>query len=256
MPGGRYDSSLTRVGPVFDRLAKRTDDWIRKLLELPISGFAQVVIPETLDLSFQNGCWGSDEISLRPPVSLLSWLVRHPENWAVKPDNEERVQLYSHDIDTVGRALELLRTSGLDRGWFIFEGRTHPDAMLVTPDAIVVVEGKRTELGPTTHTKWMAGRHQIWRHIDAAWEIRGRRNVYGILLVEGEDDHQVPEKWLRAVENTLSEEGIEGSFPHRPSDEIADIRQCFLGVCTWQQVCGSFGIDFNELPETTADIDM
>lgn len=37
----------------------------------------------------------------------------------------------------------------------VLEGRSSPDVWLATPRAVVVIEGKRTENGPTTHTSFM-----------------------------------------------------------------------------------------------------
>ena len=253
MPGGKYDSSLTRVAPVFERLKAQSGEWPRRLLELPEFGSAGSVSTGDMDLTFIEGWWGKAERGLRPPVSLLSWLVRHPETWAASPERDERRRLLSGDPATVDLALESLRRSEADRDWFIFEGRTYPDALIQTPDAIIVVEGKRTESGPTTHTKWMAGRHQIWRHIDAAWEIRGQRDVFGIFIVEGENSG-VPKKWRQAAQDALDEPALLGSFPHRSSVEVAELRRCFLGVCTWRQVCECFSIDLREMPDTVSGL--
>lgn len=46
----------------------------------------------------------------------------------------------------------LLRSAGTGRGWHVLEGPTYPDVFVETRDALVVVEGKRTEAGPTTST--------------------------------------------------------------------------------------------------------
>ena len=59
------------------------------------------------------------------------------------------------------------------RAWYVFEGQTSVDAYLCTSRYVVLVEGKRTESGPTTHTSWMEVRHQVLRNIDAAWNGRG-----------------------------------------------------------------------------------
>lgn len=252
MPGGKYDSSKTRVTPVFNRLAEEPWDWPFRLLKLAEFGSVEAVIPDTLDMTYVKGSWGANEQGLRPPISLLSWLVRHPENWPVEADMKKRRQLSSGDPTAFEDALELLRKSDTDRGWFIMEGRTYPDALILTPDAIIVVEGKRTETGPTTHTKWMDSRHQIWRHIDAAWELRGKRHVFGMFIVEG-NSHGVPDNWRRAAIDSLSEVVLRGSFPHRSCEEIAEISRCFLGVCTWHRVCESFGFDVGELPDTVAE---
>lgn len=99
---------------------------------------------------------------MTPPVSLLSWLVRNLS----EPDDgrevdEHRARLIAGDATTISEALGLLRSGGIGKGWHVLEGRTHPDVFLETPDAVIVVEGKRTEPGPTTETTWMPGRHQM-----------------------------------------------------------------------------------------------
>jgi hypothetical protein len=250
MPGGPRDSSLTRVAPVFDALSRRPDDWPRRLLALAQFGALGGSVPEDLDMSFLRGCWGGGERGLDPPLSLLSWLIRHPQEWASEADNEQRRLLESGDPPTVELALASLRLGHPDRDWFILEGRTFPDAFIETPGALIVVEGKRTESGPTTHTKWMPGRHQIWRHIDAAWEIRGRRQVYGLFIVEGGDE-DIPQVWAKAARDTVAEAALLASFPHRSSDEVAQLRCCFRGVTTWDRVCREFSIDKGKLPDTT-----
>jgi hypothetical protein len=215
---------------------------------------------DTLDLSFQRGQWGAFEAQLTPPVSLLSWLIRNGQR--LEPRNIDgdgdtatmRRKLVAGDPATIAEALKLLRTSSDPKGWHIFEGPTCPDAFIETPDALLVVEGKRTEPGATTHTSWMDGRHQMWRHIDAAWEIRGRRKVFGFFVVNGDDAGNVPELWKRASLETLGPEAISSSFPHRSAEETLDISNCFLGITTWQQICVQFGLLHGDLPETTADV--
>lgn len=250
MSGGKFDSSLTRVAPVFDRLEAMAKDWPMRLLALAGHGASDCADWRGLDLTYLRGWWGKRERPLRPPVSLLSWLIRHPESWVSCPGQTERERqaLKAGDPATVERALDFLRSSDADRGWFIFEGRTFPDAIIETTDALVVIEGKRTERGPTTHTTWLGGRHQIWRHIDAAWEMRGRKKVFGIFIVEG-DDHCVPQVWQEAARETVSEAVLASSLPHRPSSEVRCLRQCFLGVTTWGAVCAEFGINVMDLPD-------
>jgi hypothetical protein len=242
--------------PVFDQLRAREGDWIRDLLALPKYG-SGVPIPEGIDLAFARGDWGTTERGLQPPVALLSWLIRNlPPPTGETEINEERIHLLAHDPGTIERALELLRAAGPGRGWHVFEGPTYPDVTLETPGALVVVEGKRTEAGPTTHTTWLAARHQMWRHMDAAWEVRGRRAVFGFFLVEGLPPRpsDVPPAWQMASSVTLQAEALEASFPHRSETERKALARGFLGVATWQQVCARFGLDFDALPKTVSDI--
>jgi hypothetical protein len=250
MPGGERDSSKTRVAPVFDQLANRADDWVRALLLL--ARFGKGVIPrEDVDLAYSAGFWGPRERGLRPPISLLSWLIRNltPPTGTATVTTERR-QLLFRDPKTIEAALRLLRNSDTDRGWWLFEGCTYPDVTIETPGAIVVIEGKRTEPGPTTWTTWMAARHQIWRHMDAAWEIRGGREVYGLFIVEGSsNDRAVPAVWQRAADEAMSGAALLGSFPHRSAAERDAIAAGFLGVATWQAVCQHFDIDYHGLPD-------
>ncbi len=254
MSGGMYDSSKTRVAPVFNALARGKGQWPRRLLALAQEPLA--AIDPTLDLAFQRGFWGATEKGLDPPISLLSWLIRHISQPMVPTTIDDRRQkLLARDAATIQAALRELRNCGQDRAWNVFEGQTFPDALIETPDALIVVEGKRTEPGPTTATTWMRSRHQIWRHIDAAWEIRGRRQVFGLFVVQGQpQDGAVPAVWQQAVEDARRPAVLEQSFPHRGRAELEQIVRCLLGVTTWQRVCTQFGLDYAALPQTVADL--
>lgn len=101
-------------------------------------------------------------------------------------------------------------------------------------------------------TTWLDGRHQIWRHIDAAWEVRGRRAASGFFIVEGDssgDSHRLPEVWSEAFLNCLTDEALETSFPHRSMAEARAISRCFLGATTWQRVCDTFGLAWQGLSD-------
>lgn len=256
MPGGRYDSSKTRVAPVFDQLRLRTDDWVRGLLILAQHGSPET-IDDNIDLGYVAGAWGTNEKGIPPPVALLSWLIRNLMP-PLKPTeiNDDRQRLLARDAEAIEQALQLLGSASASRRWHIFEGPTYPDALIETRGALIVVEGKRTEAGPTESTTWMAGRRQIWRHMDAAWERRGDRTVFGLFLVEGapEQPFDVPPIWESASRDTLTAQALSSSFPHRGTVERDAIARGFLGAATWQRVCAHFGIDFGALPDTTADL--
>ena len=210
-----------------------------------------------VNLSYTAGFWGDAERPLEPPVALLSWQIRNLAP-PVGPAHitDERARLLAGDAGTVAAALALLRSAGTGTAWYIFEGPSYPDVYIETPNALVVIEGKRTERAPTTHTTWMPGRHQVWRHIDGAWEVRGRRAVFGLLLVEGAATNptEVPAVWQAAASAAFSTETLRCSFPHRGVEERAAIAQGFIGVATWQAVCRRFGLDFAALPDTTVEL--
>jgi hypothetical protein len=254
MPGGNYDSSLTRVAPVFDQLQNQRGEWVRHLLAIPRHGFAASKDWHDLDLTFVRGSWGPTERGLPPPDSLLSWLIQNlaqPADTSLVDPN--RARLIARDAHTIELALELLKSTGRGKAWHVLEGPTYPDAIIETPDALIVIEGKRTEAGPTTKTKWMAGRHQMWRHLDAAWEARGTRQVFGFFLVEGDASAplDVPPVWREAATATISASVLDASLPHRSQTQREQLLQTFLGAATWQAVCSEFRLDVASLPDTT-----
>jgi hypothetical protein len=259
MPGGKYDSSKTRVRPVFDALWATGRDWLPQMLALPIGGCASAET-KTGDWTLIEGHWEPHEKCLNPPVSLLSWLIRNVDSLASNAlDSESRRHLATGDPETVDHALRLLRTENASRGWYIFEGPTCPDVYLIARDALVIVEGKRTEKTTTTDTKWLRGRHQIWRHIDAAWEIRGRRAVYGFFIVESDDsstDGSVPRAWRDDTQTCFDPQVLRTSLPHRSEQEAAAISHCYLGATTWRKVCMQFHIDWRTLPHEISKPDI
>jgi Protein of unknown function (DUF429) len=261
---GSWNSSRTRVAPVFQALtAKAADDaqWVRRLLDLVV-GESQHARPwRQQDVTVHSSHFEPAERGLQPPVALLSWLVRNLNCPADRIDGtdevaRERRKLAVGESVAIERALGLLRRGGSGRAWYVLEGPTYPDVLLVTSDALVVIEGKRTEAGPTTSTTWMPGRHQMLRHLDAAWEIRGRRSVYGFFVVEAEPNGgtRVPRHWRDAADATRSDAAVGGSLPHRSPEERAGIVECFLGVTTWQAIVAAFGLDPTLLLEQVASV--
>lgn len=195
--------------------------------------------------------WGESEKPLEPPVTLLKWIVSNLselENTPVlgeKPTDtkEKRQALIRGDENVVREALRLLDRGARGSEWYVLEGLSKPDVYLETERALVVIEGKRTEHGPTTHTTWMPVRHQMLRHIDGAWEKRGARSVYGFFIVEDDGAGQLPAAWVQYAKATVSQDALDKSLPHRTTEERAAIANAFLGVTTWQAVCAAFDID-------------
>lgn len=255
---GIHNSSKTRVTPAFGDLYEgdRTGaSWVPELLKLPLHGNA-FDPPAGCDFRIYRHFWGENEIKLKPPLALLSWLIRHPEQLA-KSRGASRPQLLKERAELLAgsnarslEALSLLRSDANGENWYIFEGESHPDVFIETPDLIVVVEGKRKETRPTTDTEWMPVRHQMLRHIDDAWEIRGRKQVSGFFVVEAEETRgQVPAKWQQFAKDTISRNAVSLSLPHRSSEEQDAIASCFAGVTTWQRLCHEFKIDYGSLPD-------
>jgi hypothetical protein len=257
---GKYDSSITRVVPVFDMLkeGKDSEGWLQKLISLPTGG-SPVALPPGCRFSIDECCWGNNEKKLDPPVALLSWLIRHPRpvsaKLSVNDDKaKKRQELLTGRQELVLEALSLLRHNPTREDWHIFEGQSQPDVYIQTPDLIVIIEGKRTEKKPTTSTKWMTGRHQMLRHIDCAWEIAGSRKVIGFFVVEGNSGScDVPPEWIQFSQQTVTPEAIASSLPHRGPEEQLEIAKCYAGITTWQRVCSEFCISYDALPDEVAE---
>lgn len=249
--GGKNDSTRTRVAPTFDAISATGPDWLKRLLRLPKHGAPGSAVRWSDDLRVLEFRWGAKEKLLNPPRSLLEWLVNNLE---VEPPPahddpseaaEMRRRLFRRDPETIAVAMRHLAKGITHRRWWVLEGPTHPDVYLETPDAIVVIEGKYTERGPTTYTQWMPIRHQMHRHLDAAWEIRGGKRVYGFFIVEGDGrSGEVTSDWLRFAEQTYSDKALIRSLPHRCEEREA-LARCFLGVTTWQNVLREFGLTAN-----------
>jgi hypothetical protein len=261
---GELDSSRTRVAPIFTSLwalQGRRPSWLADLLELPeIDGEhpgAQLPPPGAVRRygwgRAEEGCPG--ELALPAPPALLRWLVLHLDPSripTVRPAiDEPREALAAGDHN---RCMEALRhldegTQPAEGAWHILEGPTFPDVYLETDD-LVVVEGKRTERGPTRDTTFMPVRDQLLRHMDAALGYAGRsRRVVGFYAVEGDppDDPAVPEKWRAAVRGTVSEDIVGESLPHRSSRDRAALAEGVLGAVTWKRICEIFGLSFPPL---------
>jgi hypothetical protein len=251
---GIFDSSRTRVAPVFGRLQCLDPSgrlWLQGLLELANTRKAQR--PDAGPSRLRLAKWWPREARLAAPPGLLRWLLENAEEphdaaaWGREPEvKENRRRVVDRDADTLAKALRSLEQRRLSpRAWYVLEGPSQPDVYLDSDDVVIVVEGKRTETAPTTSTAWMKVRHQMMRHLDAAWEHRAGRRIYGMYIVEAgaaSSASEPPFTWHAAVESTISDEVLRGSLPHRTPDERSQIASALLGVTTWQAVCDEFQI--------------
>ncbi len=252
---GRFNSSKTRVVPVFDALYQRDSSgssWLPALaalgsraagLELP-SDFGR--LPEDY-----QPYWGEKERRLDPPPALLQWLAGNASKpasdklWGSEQVRALREQLVAGDEAVIKQALESLQNSPRRRAWYVLEGESFPDAFLQTDKLLFVIEGKRKESKLTTTTTWMAGRSQIIRHMDAAWEVRGGRRVLGLTIVEGEGGSEAVAPspyWMRQSDDQVAPKKLADSLPHRDAGSRTQLASGFLGVTTWQRVCKTFRI--------------
>ena len=263
---GIYDSSRTRVAPVFGRLQCFDPSgrvWLQGLLEL--ANTRKLPRPQAGTSPLRVAKWWPREARLAAPPGLLRWLLENAQEprdaaaWGRRPEvMASRRRVVDRDADTLAGALRSLQERRPSpRAWYVLEGPSQPDVYLDSADAVIVVEGKRTETGPITSTAWMSVRHQMLRHLDGAWEHRQGRRIYGLFIVEAEKGTTSVEPssaWHEAVELTISDEVLKGSLPHRSPDERSQIASALLGVTTWQAVCDEFQIPREVLiPEVLDD---
>ena len=251
---GIYDSSRTRVAPVFGRLQCLDPSgrlWLQGLLEL--ANTRKLPSPQAGTSRLRLAKWWPKEAKLAAPPGLLRWLLENAEEprsaaaWGRSPEvMANRRRVVDRDADTLAGALKSLQERRPSRrAWYVLEGPSQPDVFLDTAEAVVVIEGKRTEPDLATSTAWMPVRHQMLRHLDAAWEHRQGRRIYGLFIVEAEEGTASvgpSSAWHQAVEMAIAEEVLEGSLPHRTPDERSQIAGALLGVTTWQVVCDEFQI--------------
>ena len=253
---GAYNSSTTRVVPVFDRLMDSDPTghaWLRGLLTLGSRADA-VPLPEGVGLlpPKHPRSWGHSERRLKPPLSLLEYLVRNITPAQVDRAGDDdpvralRMSLAMRDDAVLQEALRGIRTSPRPpRAWYLLEGPSSPDACLETSQLLLVIEGKRTEATVTSHTKWMPARSQLVRHMDAAMEVADGRLVLGLLIVEGANSasSQLPSShWLEASDAQFTAHALERSLPHRSAEERRGLYNGYLGVTTWQAICSRFSL--------------
>jgi len=263
---GIYDSSRTRVAPVFGRLQCLDPSgklWLQGLLEM--ANTRKLPRPDAGSSRLRVAKWWPREAKLAAPPGLLRWLLENAEEprnaaaWGRRPEvMANRRRVVDRDADTLAGALRSLQERRPStRAWYVLEGPSQPDVFLDTADCVVVIEGKRSEPDLATSTAWMPVRHQMLRHLDAAWEHRQGRRIYGLFIVDKEEGAASAEPssaWHQAVEATISEEVLKGSLPHRSPEERVQIASALLGATTWQAVCDEFQIPLGVLiPEVFDD---
>lgn len=141
---GVYDSSRTRVQPIFDALYKQNKTgilWLTPLLNLARRPGERVAIPNWLDPLVEEPQY---EFPVNPSRSFLRWLLENP-NQLAKPSQEvwdgyspttreKREKLFHGDQVILQEAIDELYSQDklAERAWWRFEGVTKVDCVLRT----------------------------------------------------------------------------------------------------------------------------
>jgi len=266
---GRLDSSKTRVQPVFEALYRQDasgETWLRSLL-----GMAQREAgAETAAISPNLGRLASlhFEFPADPPRTYLHWLIEHPQNlssppesrwrqWGRRTQDRRRALLAGNSTAQAEAIAQLNRARLPRRAWWRFEGVTYVDCALLTPSAVVFVEGKRTEMGPSKRVLWYPGRNQVLRVLDcAAAHARQthRKHYFAILVVEEELVKGEPIRQAE-IEGVTWPSTVRDSLPHLTDEERTALLSHYLGVTTWQAIVAGLDLGNEVLVDDVAPLE-
>jgi hypothetical protein len=254
---GAFDSSKTRVAPIFDALLAKDGSggsWLDRLIALGSRKDVTTSGVRGQHLTHPGKrCWGSDEVMLPAPAALLEYLVTHIDIEQVEASTDigetraKRTALANRDPQVIAEAMQALASGQRGRKWFVLEGESRPDAFLEAEQLVICIEGKRTEARCTSHTTWMRRRSQLLRHMDAAREAYPDKRVMGLLIVEGIGEGKTlapSQHWLDECAAQYADTMLAGSLPHRNKAEREKLQEGVLGVTTWQAVCEKNGLSW------------
>ena len=126
-----YDSSRTRVAPVFGRLQCVDPSgrlWLQKLLDL--ANTRNLPSPQAGTAPLRVAKWWPREATLPAPAGLLRWLLENAEAplsadaWGRRAEVKvNRRRIVDRDAATVAEALKNLQARRTSSGaWYVLEG--------------------------------------------------------------------------------------------------------------------------------------
>jgi hypothetical protein len=202
---------------------------LQELIEKPAVPRTEYGLKVRLPLCF--------EYSLPPTERFLLWLIETTGAGCLprkgldvsRRSAGRRTELFGEDeagrSDARNEATQNLLSTGVNgsrHGWWAFEGPTSVDCFLETPEAVLLVEGKRTDT-VATYTDWCSSRHQIARNLEAAQSVaNGRR--YAVMVAA--------EKHIE-----ISAAEIALGLPHMTPSERAFLAGHYIGCVLWEEIC-------------------
>ena len=265
---GKYDSSLTRVQPLFDQLHQFDPTgihWLGKLLAMGSRVIGKAVsLPEDLQWPGPLITPPLFEMQVLSPLDYLCKLVELPDRLTQAATHNghgkrspktraKREALMHGDLVTRQEAIGLLQQNRRPGNWWVLEGVTHVDCSLVAERARVCVEGKRTEPKLTEHIEWDNLRNQVFRNLDCLRSVcHSNTPYYGLLIVEKGSEVEDAARELDQVDRGL--QIAKASWPHLDDAGARALYARYLGYTTWEDIHSAFaGTVQIEYPDLAAD---
>lgn len=277
---GLYNSSLTRVYPLFGRLIDQDPSgrsWLPNLLQnaLDLPGqkavfpvqtgplLPWVVAKRTISgnvLKYHGlncielpSCF---EKSIPPSDRFVRWLIEHPERltW---PDNGKT----HFSLNAQAKREDLLGWLGTERQASAQQealtelakkgaSRSHRKwwAFEGTTSVDCFLETENLILlieGKRTEplsgsVSWYPGRNQLVRNLEVAQELAGKKH-FAVLVIADKCISPLPSKV------------VADSLPHFSDEERQGLMRHYLGCLTWRQACEAVNIPYKDLPETVPE---
>lgn len=277
---GLYDSSVTRVWPVFQPLLQRDPSgltWLPAILGLvesrvpalaPVRQGLTPLLPALLQKRIirekflnQFGGYGIQmeacfEWSIPPSERFLRWLIEHPERMTWPNRGKARFSDHPQAMreDLFGRhgaqrqaraqqaALHELETKGAARahGKWWSFEGTTSVDCYLETGNMVLLIEGKRTETLSSSVNWYPERNQLVRNLEVAQEMAGDK-YFGVLVIAETPIGRFHPQVIRASLPHFSAEGQQALMTH------------YLGCLTWRQVCQAVGLPYERLPRTVPD---
>lgn len=277
---GLYDSSITRVWPVFQTLIHKDHSglsWLPNILRLTedksqssiqLKMDFTALLPEILQkreigprvLKYyglnsieMERCF---EKTIPPADGFLRWLILNPDKmtWPRRGKQTyssnaqiKREQLFGRHGNEAAESAQREALGELD---ILGAQRSHGKwwsfegitqvDCYLETEKLILLIEGKRTETLSSKTDWYSQRNQLIRSLEVAQEISGHK-TFAVLVIAEEEIGEIPE------------DVIQQSLPHFTKPECDALMQHNLGCVLWKDVCLATGISYQSLPETVVD---
>jgi hypothetical protein len=275
-----FDSSITRVWPVFQPLLQRDPSglsWLPSILALAnhnpalarrLAGALTPLLPACLEkrpiraktlqqfgkpTPIMEGCF---ERSLPPSAAFLRWLFRNPQrlHWPRQGNQKYSLVPQAKREALVGlhgsQAQAAAQADALAELARIGAGRSHGKwwgfegisfaDCCLETAQLVLLIEGKRTESLSTRISWYPERNQLMRNLEVTAEIAAGRDFAVLVIAE----EPLP---------PLAAQTVARSLPHLSQSEREGLLSHYLGCVLWKDVCQAVGMDYDQLPKTVGD---